>query len=99
MSEAKLQAKIIKWLEDNGYYVVKTIVSNKKGVPDILACSPKGRFVAIEVKFGVNKASMLQEYNLKRIRERGGISILAYDLATVIAHLSLVDATSVPPSS
>ena len=88
MSEAKLQAKIIKWLEDNGYYVVKTIVSNKKGVPDILACSPTGRFVAIEVKFGANKASMLQEYNLKRISQLNGTAILAYSLEAVVSVLS-----------
>lgn len=89
MSEQKLQAKIIKWLEANGYYVVKTIVSNKKGVPDILACAPGGRFVGIEVKYGSNKASKLQEYNLKRIKQNGGIAILAYHLETVIEALTL----------
>lgn len=88
MSEQKLQAKILKWLEAHGYYVVKTIVSNKKGVPDILACAPDGRFVAIEVKYGANKASKLQEYNLAQIKKRNGIAILAWNLETVIERLT-----------
>lgn len=87
MSEQKLQKKILDWLNKNGFYTVKTIVSNKKGVPDILACSPQGRFVAIEVKYGDNKASKLQEYNLAKINEAGGIAFVAWDLETVIARL------------
>lgn len=87
MSEQKVQTKILKWLESNGYYVVKTIVSNKIGVPDILACSPEGRFVAIEVKFGANKASQLQQYNLRRVAENNGIAILTWDLDAVIERL------------
>lgn len=90
MSEQKLQAKILKWLDANGYYTVKTIVSNKIGVPDILACSPEGLFVAIEVKFGNNKASQLQEYNLRRVTKNKGIAILTWDLETVIERLSNV---------
>lgn len=38
----------------------------------------------IEVKFGSNKASELQSYNLREIAKRGGIAVLAYDLETVI---------------
>lgn len=87
MSEQKLQKKIIDWLEANGYYVVKTIVSNKKGVPDILACSPKGRFIAIEVKYGTNKPSKLQEYNIANITKKGGIAFVTWDLETVIERL------------
>lgn len=90
MSEQKVQKKIIDWLAKEGYYVVKTIVSNKKGVPDILACSPSGRFVAIEVKYGSNKPSKLQEYNLGLINERKGIGIVAWSLEEVQAALQAV---------
>ena len=83
MSESKLQAKIIKLLEKHGFYVVKTIVSNKKGVPDILACSPKGRFVAIEVKYGRNKASKLQEYNIRLIQANQGLAAVVWDIEAV----------------
>lgn len=84
MSEQQVQKKIIDFLESTGYYVVKTIVSNKKGTPDILACSPCGRFVAIEVKFGSNKASKLQEYTLNLIRERQGVAFVSYSLEQAI---------------
>ena len=88
MSEQKLQKRIIDWLTKKDYYVVKTIACNRKGVPDILACSPTGQFVGIEVKYGANTASELQKYNLAEIEKRGGISILAWDLETVIVKLS-----------
>jgi Holliday junction resolvase-like predicted endonuclease len=87
MSEQKTQAKILDWLEANSFYAVKTIVSNKKGTLDIIACSPKGRYVAIEVKFGANTLSKLQAYNIKRVRERNGIAFVTWDLETVINKL------------
>lgn len=90
MSEQELQKKIIDWLNNNGYYVVKTITCNRKGVPDILACSPNGRFIAIEVKYGANKPSKLQEYNIQQINQRGGLAFVAWDLSTVIHKLNEV---------
>lgn len=84
MSEQKTQKKIIDWLQSKDFYVVKTITCNKKGVPDILACAPNGTFVAVEVKYGANKASKLQEYNIEQINTRGGLAFVAWDLATVI---------------
>lgn len=87
MSEQKLQAKIITWLQDNGFYTVKVVVATKKGVPDIVGCTPTGKFFAIEVKFGSNKLSKLQEYNLRVIKENGGISLVAYSLDDVTSVL------------
>lgn len=87
MSEQKLQAKILKWLHDQGYWTVKTVVSNKKGVPDILACSPTGQFVAIEVKFGRNKPSKLQEYHIAELNKRGAKAIVAWSLEEVTTFL------------
>lgn len=98
MSEQKIQAVILKWLNDNGFWVIKTIVTNKKGTPDILACSPKGRFVAIEVKYAKGVLSKLQEYTLERIKKNNGIAIAAWDLQTVINELQseLVTDSSAP---
>ena len=87
MSEQKVQAKITKWLAKEGYYNLKTITCNRAGIPDILGCTPWGQFFAIEVKFGHNKASKLQEWNIKCIRECGGIAFVAYDLETVKEEL------------
>ena len=49
----------------------------KKGIPDLLACV-NGRFVAIEVKAQNGKPSELQVYNIKKIREAGGVGIILY---------------------
>jgi Holliday junction resolvase len=89
MTEQQVQRKIIKWLEDNDYYVVKVISASKSGVPDILACSPDGKFVAIEVKTPQkkNNTSKLQDYNLNKIRECGGIAFVAWSVDEVISNL------------
>lgn len=88
MSEQKVQAKILKWLKDNGYYVFKTIVCNRNGIPDIVGCTPWGQFFAIEVKFGRNKASKLQDWNILEIQKRGGIAMVAYSLEEVKKNLA-----------
>lgn len=87
MSESKLQAKILKWLKLNGFWVFKTIICNRNGIPDIVGCTPKGRFFAIEVKYGSNKPSKLQAWNVEEIQKRGGIAFVAWDLETVISQL------------
>jgi hypothetical protein len=67
---------------------VKVLVANKSGVPDIIGCTPCGRFFAIEVKVGNNKLSKLQEYKLKSIEACGGLAIAAWSLAEVKIILS-----------
>jgi len=82
MKESTLQTKIIKYLEDKGFYVRKIITANKSGTPDLLACSPNGGFIGIEVKAPgkLNNVSKLQEYNLQEIGKRGGVALLIDDL-------------------
>jgi len=87
MSESKLQSKILKWLKAEGYYAFKVVVANRAGIPDIIGCTPWGQFFAIEVKFGANKTSRLQDWNISEIRKTGGIAIVAYDLDTVKKEL------------
>ncbi len=87
MSEQQTQAKILEWLTENKFYARKIIRANKNGTPDILGCTPCGKFFAIEVKYGSNTTDELQKYNLKLIEQCAGIAIVAYDLQTVIARL------------
>lgn len=95
MSEQKLQAKILAWLKANGFWAFKVITANKSGIPDIIALTPQGILVGIEVKFGSNKTSKLQEWHLEQIRLRQGFSIVAYSLKDVVAVLGPL---SVPPA-
>jgi len=91
MTEQQIQKKITSYLEQEGYYVVKVISASKAGVPDVLACI-EGRFVAIEVKKPETKSnvSKLQEYNLERVIEAGGISLVACEVEQVKATVSLI---------
>jgi Holliday junction resolvase-like predicted endonuclease len=86
--EAKLQAKILLWLKNNDYWVFKTIICNRNGIMDIIACSPKGRFVGIEVKSKNGTLTKLQSYNISEVVRRGGVSFEARSLETVIKTLS-----------
>jgi len=81
MTEQDIQRKMIKWLESEGYYVVKVISANKSGVPDILACVD-GKFVGIEVKRPETKGrvSALQAKHLSMIEQAGGISTVSWSL-------------------
>ena len=70
-TEQKFQKQIIDLL--NKQYnseVIKVIMANKSGIPDIIACID-GRFVSIEVKLD-SKTSPLQEAAIKRIVNAGG---------------------------
>lgn len=86
MKEQDIQRKIIKYLESVGAYVVKVVASNKSGTPDILACY-RGIFLAVEVKRPETKTNVseLQEYNIKKIKEAGGVAIVSWDLDAVKA--------------
>lgn len=55
----------------------------EKGISDVIACSPQGTFVAIEVKKPKGKPTPEQTDFLKRIRKNGGIGIFAYSLDNV----------------
>jgi len=87
MSEQKLQAMILTWLKANGYWVFKTVVCNRKGIMDIVGCGPEGRFLGIEVKFGDNKCSKLQSWNILEVVKRGGIAFAAWSLDDVKRNL------------
>jgi len=76
--ESKIQKEILTYLEKEGCYVVKVVIANKSGVPDILFCKD-GKFFAIEVKDKGKKknTTRLQEMNLEKIRSVGGSAIIA----------------------
>ena len=85
--EGIVQGKILDWLKANNFWCFKTIVCSTNGIMDIIACSPKGNFVGIEVKYGIGVPSELQKQNIEEVKRRGGIAFVAWDLETVIYHL------------
>lgn len=83
MPESALQTKVIAHLKRKGAYVLN-IHGNEfqAGVPDLLCCF-KGRFIAIELKYGNNKASKLQAHRITKIQKAGGIAFVAYSTADI----------------
>tara|TARA_R110000822_G_scaffold85560_6_gene200118 strand:- start:2088 stop:2327 length:240 start_codon:yes stop_codon:yes gene_type:complete len=71
MTEQQIQAKRIKQLEAEGYYVLKLIKTNKNGIPDILAIPPDSQVIFSEVKTPKGRLSKLQEFRLKELEEYG----------------------------
>jgi len=71
MTEQKIQAKRIKELEDEGYYVIKLLKTNKNGIPDLIAIPPNCDVLFSEIKKPEGKVSKLQEYRLKELENHG----------------------------
>ena len=71
MTEQQIQNKRIKELEAEGYYVIKLKLTNKNGIPDLLAL-PRGCDVLFsEIKKPKGVLSELQKYRLKELKEYG----------------------------
>lgn len=81
MAKEKIfEDKIKKELANRGAWKVKFFANacTPAGIPDVLACH-RGRFLGIEVKGGTGYGlTDLQKYNLRKIREAGGIGICVY---------------------
>ena len=71
MLESKIQAKLIKQLESEGYYVIKLVSTNKSGIPDLIAIPKNSDVVFYEVKQKSGKLSKLQEYRIKELDNHG----------------------------
>ena len=71
MPAQQIQAKRIKQLESEGYYVIKLVKTNKNGIPDLLAIPPEAKVIFSEVKTPKGKVSRLQEFRLKELEKYG----------------------------
>lgn len=47
----------------------------KQGIPDFISCY-RGRFIAVETKYGKNKTTSMQDLTIERIRECHGVAII-----------------------
>tara|TARA_B110000503_G_scaffold23210_1_gene36194 strand:- start:214 stop:522 length:309 start_codon:yes stop_codon:yes gene_type:complete len=75
--EAKVKAKAVAQLKALGAYYFYPVTGGygSSGVPDIVGCY-NGMFFGIECKAGKNKPTALQQKNLDRIAENGGIALV-----------------------
>ena len=51
----------------------------RAGIPDVVACLPNGRFLAIECKAGKGKPTALQLRELAKIAEARGYARIVYE--------------------
>jgi hypothetical protein len=79
-------------------WVLKTNELSIRGVPDFLICL-NGFFIALELKVDTNKTDRLQEYNLAKISESGGISLVVYPETWQKDYELLKEIASLPVSS
>ena len=93
MKESQIQKKIINHLESKGAYVVNGIYT-KAGIPDLVGLY-QGRGFGIEVKTPKTRSntSKLQDYNLAKIVQAGGVSCVACDTDDVDELLDLIRRT------
>ena len=73
LSETNLKRKVIGFLKKHypDAWVYKASDKWISGIPDLLICK-EGRFYAIELKVGRNKATPIQEFVIRKIHEAGG---------------------------
>jgi Holliday junction resolvase len=71
LKEQQIQAKLIKELEQQGYYVIKLVKTNKNGIPDLIAIPKNSDVEFFEVKRHDGKVSPLQEFRIKELNNHG----------------------------
>jgi len=71
MTEQQIQNKRIAELEAEGYYVIKLTVTNKNGIPDLIAIPPGSNVLFSEIKKPRGKLSALQKYRIKELEQHG----------------------------
>lgn len=88
--ESRIVKKIREYLHSKGAVTFKIHGGDNPfqevGIPDLLCCI-RGRFVAVEVKTPEGKLSPLQERNLDRIANAGGVAITARSIDDVAEQL------------
>lgn len=75
--ESAVKAKVVKILKERGVYYFYPVTGGfgRSGIPDIICCV-NGKFLAIECKAGKNKPTPLQEMEMQKIRDAGGVAMV-----------------------
>lgn len=96
--ESAIQNRLIRILEQQGWYVQKTEGRSRNGFPDVTAVDPLGNVWFIELKRTVGKPSPDQCRELKALAEHHANVMLLYGKKAVDALLTyqtVVDMTNI----
>jgi len=77
MKEQDYQKKISDKLENEGWYVIKLIKTNKNGIPDLIAIK-KDKTIFIECKTLKGKLSKIQEFRIDELKAKGIECFVSY---------------------
>lgn len=108
VNEATAQYEMIVWLRKKGFWVYKAKAVNlvgsadngtlrlaqlDRGIPDLLCCSPEGRFLAVECKKpGAQiSASPEQLRHIMAIREHNGHALISWGVPCLEMYMSVTD--------
>ncbi len=80
--ESTIQARIIKWLKSEGYFVTKLIQTSTNGIPDLIAIRD-GKTVFIEVKRPGRNAEPLQLYRIEELVSKGVAAFVAHSVEEI----------------
>lgn len=95
--ESAIQNRLIKILEQQGWYVQKTEGRSRNGFPDVTAVDTLGNVWFIELKRTVGKPSPDQCRELKALAEHNANVMLLYGMKavdTVLFYKNWVDLTN-----
>jgi len=91
--EGRIKKEVRRILENHQvYYFMPTGIGYcRSGIPDIVACV-NGQFMGIEVKAGDRKPTNLQQRELNKIVDAGGVSLCinANNINSLASYLQLV---------
>lgn len=89
MREAIIQSQIKRYLEANGWLVIKLIQTTMNGIPDLMALK-NGRTVFIEVKQPGKKPTELQQYRIEKLQGAGFEAFCATSLQDVSNFFAVI---------
>lgn len=95
--ESAIQNRLIRILEQQGWYVQKTEGRSRNGFPDVTAVDTLGNVWFIELKRTVGKPSPDQCRELKALAEHNANVMLLYGkkaVDTILLYRNLVDLTN-----
>lgn len=96
--ESTIQNRLIRTLEQQGWYVQKTEGRSRNGFPDVTAVDPLGNVWFIELKRTKGRPSPDQCRELKMLAEHNANVMLLYGMKavdTILLYRNLVDLTNV----
>lgn len=95
--ESAIQNRLIRILEQQGWYVQKTEGRSRNGFPDVTAVDTFGNVWFIELKRTVGRPSADQRRELKALAKHNANVILLYGMKavdTLLLHKNWVDLTN-----